>query len=64
MVKVLKNVNPDGALIVTTSQLVAMATVRKEINFCHKMGLKILGVVENMSGYVCPCCQVGRKNLK
>ncbi|XP_022099341.1 cytosolic Fe-S cluster assembly factor NBP35-like isoform X2 [Acanthaster planci] len=57
VVKVLKNVNPDGALIVTTSQLVAIATVRKEITFCRKMGLKILGVVENMSGFVCPCCQ-------
>ena len=58
VVKVLKNVNPDGAIIVSTSQMVALATVRKEITFCRKMGLKILGVVENMSGFVCPCCQV------
>ncbi|XP_033644544.1 cytosolic Fe-S cluster assembly factor NUBP2 homolog [Asterias rubens] len=57
VVKVLKNVNPDGAIIVSTSQMVALATVRKEITFCRKMGLKILGVVENMSGFVCPCCQ-------
>ncbi|XP_038047736.1 cytosolic Fe-S cluster assembly factor NUBP2 homolog [Patiria miniata] len=57
VVKALKNVNPEGAVIVTTSQLVAMATVRKEISFCRKMGLTILGVVENMSGFVCPCCQ-------
>ena len=40
----------DGALIVTTPQEVAMADVRKEVNFCEKTGVKVLGVVENMSG--------------
>ena len=52
------NAKPEGALIVTTPQDVAMATIRKEINFCRKMCLPILGIVENMSGYICPCCQV------
>ena len=59
VLKVLKNAKPDGAIIVTTPQKVAMDTIRKEVNFCRKMGLPILGLVENMSGYVCPCCQVG-----
>lgn len=45
-----------GALIVTTPQAVATSDVRKEINFCHKVGVRILGAVENMSGYVCECC--------
>ena len=50
--------NLAGAVIVTTPQAVAISDVRKEINFCVKTGVKILGVVENMSGYVCPCCGV------
>ena len=36
-----------------------MQDVRKEINFCRKVNLPILGVVENMSGFVCPKCKVG-----
>eukprot|EP01091_Cochliopodium_minus_P011259 TRINITY_DN3141_c0_g4_i1.p1 TRINITY_DN3141_c0_g4~~TRINITY_DN3141_c0_g4_i1.p1 ORF type:complete len:321 (-),score=95.98 TRINITY_DN3141_c0_g4_i1:1-963(-) len=51
----LKNI--DGAVIVTTPQQVALLDVRKEINFCKKIGLKIIGVVENMSGFVCPNCK-------
>lgn len=54
--KYLKESNPDGALIVTTPQEVAVLDVRKEISFCRKVNLPILGVVENMSGFVCPCC--------
>jgi len=46
----------DGALIVTTPQEVSLLDVRKEINFCQKTGVKVLGVVENMSTFVCPCC--------
>ena len=34
----------------------ALLDVRKEINFCRKVGLPIVGVVENMSGFVCPSC--------
>lgn len=46
----------DGAVIVTTPQQVATADVRKEINFCHKVNFNVLGVVENMSGFICPHC--------
>jgi Mrp family chromosome partitioning ATPase len=35
---------------------VALADVRKEISFCLKTGTKIIGIVENMSGFVCPNC--------
>ncbi len=45
------------ALIVTTPQEVALADVRKSINFCHKVSMRILGLVENMSGLYCPHCQ-------
>ena len=46
----------EGAVVVTTPQEVAMADVRKELNFCRKTGLRVVGVVENMSGFACPCC--------
>lgn len=47
----------DGhALIVTTPQEVALADVRKSINFCHHVNMDILGLIENMSGFVCPHC--------
>lgn len=45
-----------GAVVVTTPQAVATADVRKELNFCRKTAIPVLGVVENMSGFVCPCC--------
>jgi ATP-binding protein involved in chromosome partitioning len=44
------------ALIVTTPQEISLADVRKSINFCQKINLGILGLVENMSGYRCPHC--------
>jgi len=46
----------DGAVIVTTPQDVATADVRRSINFCRQLQLPVLGVVENMSGFVCPKC--------
>jgi ATP-binding protein involved in chromosome partitioning len=46
----------DGALIVTTPQDVALIDVRKSITFCRQVKLPILGVIENMSGFVCPHC--------
>lgn len=53
----LKATNLDGAVIVTTPQEVALADVRKEINFCRKVGIPVIGIVENMSGFVCPNCK-------
>jgi ATP-binding protein involved in chromosome partitioning len=48
--------NADGAVVVTTPQDVALAAVRKSITFCRKLNLPVLGVVENMSGFMCPRC--------
>lgn len=45
-----------SALIVTTPQEVAAADVRKSINFCNQLGVEVAGVIENMSGFVCPSC--------
>ena len=50
VVQYLKRAGVDGALIVTTPQEVAMADVRKELSFCKKVGIPVLGVVENMAG--------------
>ncbi len=48
---------PDAkAVIVTTPQEVSLADVRKSISFCHTLQMEIFGLVENMSGYVCPHC--------
>ncbi|WP_457577463.1 P-loop NTPase [Desulfomarina sp.] len=44
------------AIVVTTPQKVALADVRKSINFCKTVKMDIIGVVENMSGFVCPHC--------
>lgn len=46
----------DGAVIVTSPQDVAVGAVRKEINFCHRMNLNVLGLIENMSGFKCKTC--------
>lgn len=50
---------PDAyAVIVTTPQEIALADVRKSINFCKQVNLPILGLVENMNGFVCPHCDM------
>ncbi|XP_037522998.1 cytosolic Fe-S cluster assembly factor nubp1 [Rhipicephalus sanguineus] len=54
----LKDCNLDGVVLVTTPQEVSLQDVRKQAGFCRKMGLRILGVLENMRGFVCPKCQV------
>ncbi len=46
-----------GAVAVTTPQDVALADVRKAINMFRKTGVPILGIVENMSRFVCPECR-------
>ena len=52
----LKKAHITGAVIITTPQELSLQDVRKEINFCKKVNLRILGVVENMAGFVCPNC--------
>jgi len=46
----------DGAVIVTTPQDLAIIDVRRSIQFCKTVNVPVLGVIENMSGFVCPHC--------
>lgn len=46
----------DGAIIVTTPQDLSLNDVRKCINFCRQLSVPVIGVIENMSGLVCPHC--------
>ncbi len=48
-----------GAIIVTTPQEVALLDSRKAVNMVRAMKLPVLGIVENMSGLVCPHCGQG-----
>ncbi|XP_043280853.1 cytosolic Fe-S cluster assembly factor NUBP2 homolog [Venturia canescens] len=52
----LRDTRCDGAVIVTTPQAVAVDDVLREVTFCRKTGIPIIGIVENMSGFVCPTC--------
>ena len=72
VVEGLKQLQPDGAVLVTTPQVgmiqlslhdlciqaVALADVRRELTFCRKTSVRVLGIIENMSGYSCPHCSV------
>jgi len=44
------------AVVVTTPQDVAIADVRRSVSFCKTLNLRVAGVIENMSGLVCPRC--------
>jgi MinD superfamily P-loop ATPase len=46
----------DGAVVVTTPQELSVADVRRSIAFCRQVGMSVIGVIENMSGCVCPNC--------
>jgi Mrp family chromosome partitioning ATPase len=54
LVNFMKTSGIDGALLITTPQELSLQDVRKEISFCKKVGIRILGLVENMAGFVCP----------
>jgi len=45
-----------GSIIVTTPQDVAVLDARKSVNFSRKLKVSVLGVIENMSGLICPEC--------
>ncbi len=49
--------NADGAIVVTTPQQLSVVDVKKCISFCRLLNLPVLGVIENMSGYICPVCK-------
>lgn len=45
-----------GALLVTTPQDLAISDVRRSVSFCKQLSLRVIGIIENMSGMVCPHC--------
>ena len=53
---VAQTISDAKAIIVTTPQEVALADVRKSINFCKTVKMEIFGLIENMSGFSCPHC--------
>jgi ATP-binding protein involved in chromosome partitioning len=46
----------DGAVVVTTPQEVALLDSRKSVTFARSLKMPVLGMVENMSGLICPHC--------
>lgn len=48
----------SGGVLVTTPQELALLDVRKEADFCSKLQVPVLGVLENMTVFVCPNCKV------
>jgi Mrp family chromosome partitioning ATPase len=48
--------NVDGSIIVTTPQDVALLDSRKAVDFSRQLHIPVLGIIENMSGMICPKC--------
>ena len=51
-----QKLKPDGAVIVSTPQDLALIDARRAVSMFNEVGVRVLGVVENMSGYTCPHC--------
>jgi ATP-binding protein involved in chromosome partitioning len=51
-----QQVNLSGAIIVSTPQDIALIDARKGLNMFKKMGVPVLGIIENMSFFCCPAC--------
>ncbi len=51
-----QTISDAHALVVTTPQEISLADVRKSINFCRQVNLRMLGLLENMSVLICPHC--------
>jgi ATP-binding protein involved in chromosome partitioning len=50
---------PDGAVIVSTPQDLSLIDARRAIDLFRKMDVPVLGIIENMAGYICPHCGEG-----
>jgi len=51
--------NVSGAIIVTTPQDVAVLDARKSVQFAKELKIPVVGIIENMSGFICPHCGKG-----
>jgi ATP-binding protein involved in chromosome partitioning len=52
----IQNVHVDGAVVISTPQDVALLDARKGANMFHKLNLPVIGMVENMSSFICDDC--------
>jgi ATP-binding protein involved in chromosome partitioning len=52
----LQRFRPTGAVIITTPQDLALIDATRALNLFRQTGVPIIGIVENMAGYVCPHC--------
>ena len=48
----------DGVIVVTIPSEVSQVVVKKAITFARQLGIPIIGIIENMSGFICPNCGV------
>jgi ATP-binding protein involved in chromosome partitioning len=46
----------DGAVVITTPQQLSVIDVKKCVTFCRQLNVPVLGIIENMAGFVCPSC--------
>ncbi|MEM4521896.1 MAG: Mrp/NBP35 family ATP-binding protein [Nitrososphaeria archaeon] len=46
----------DGVVVLTIPSQVSQSVVKKSVNFARRLNLPIIGIVENMSGFICPNC--------
>ena len=51
-----QKMEPDLAIIVTTPQELSLIDSKKAVNMAKKMEIPNIGIIENMSGFVCPKC--------
>lgn len=51
-----QEINDAKAIIVTTPQEISLQDIRKSINFCWHVKMDVFGIIENMSGFICPHC--------
>ena len=55
-ISLVQTIDLDGAVMVTTPQNISTSDVRRGVRMFEKVNTKVLGIVENMSGYECPHC--------
>ncbi|WWC89491.1 cytosolic Fe-S cluster assembly factor CFD1 [Kwoniella dendrophila CBS 6074] len=51
-----KNPTTPNSILITTPQTTALNDTIKSLSFTKKLNLPVMGLIENMSGYICPCC--------
>lgn len=56
LVNFMQRAGIDGAVVVTTPDELSLADVRREVQFCRRAGVRVIGVIENMSTFSCPRC--------